>query len=150
MNRYPDTTQNLPRISPRASAGKNLEPMQKQQCKKPIVSRHCVPPRTVEKNRELRKKQRELLIQKILPPELPLLAVEAVQPNLPMLAVNQKSEVKALRLKPHDLTTNHLRFPKAVRGAGDPTKFLGSGEPGATPVRTQPIRPTGRTSTLAG
>ena len=150
MNRYPGTTQNRQHINLRALADKNLELTQKPQCKKPIVSRHCVPPRTVEKNRELRKKQRELLIQKILPPELPLLAVEAVQPNLPTPAVNQKSEVKARRPKPHDLMTKHLWFPKAVRGAGDPTKFLGSGEPGATPVRTQPIRPTGRTSTLAG
>ena len=78
MNRYPGTTQNLQHISPRVSADKNLELMQKPQCKKPIVSRHCVLLRTVEKNRELRKKQRELLIQKILPPALPLLAVEAL------------------------------------------------------------------------
>ena len=149
MNRYPGTTQNLLRINPRVLADKNLEPMQKPQCKNPIALRHCGPPRTVGKNRELRKKQRELLIQKFLPPELPLLAVEAVQPNLPMLAVNQKVEVKARRLKPHDLMTNHLRFPKAVRGAGDPTKFRGSGEPGATPARTRSTRPIGRTSTSA-
>ena len=75
----------------------------------------------MEKNRELRKKQRELLIQKSLPPELPLLAVEAVQPNLPTPAVNQKSEVKVRRPKPHDLMTKHIRFPKAVREAEDPT-----------------------------
>ena len=84
MNRYPDTTQNLLRINPRVLADNNLEPMQKLQCKRPIVSKRCGPPRTVGKNRELRKKQRELLIQKCLPPELPPLAVEAVQPNLPM------------------------------------------------------------------
>ena len=62
MNRYPGTTQNRQHINLRALADKNLELTQKPQCKNPIVSRHCVPPRTVEKNRELRKKQRELLI----------------------------------------------------------------------------------------
>ena len=149
MNRYPGTTQNLQHINPRVSADKNLELMQKPQCKKPIFSRHCLPPRTVEKNRELRKKQRELLIRKILPPELPLLAVEAVQPNLPIPAVNQKLEVKARRPKPHDLMTKHHWFPKAVRGAGDPTKFREPGEHGATPARTRPVRPTGRTSISA-
>ena len=123
MNRYPGTTQNLLRINPRVLADKNLELMQQPQCKKPIALRRCGPPRTVGENRELRKKQRELLIRKVLPPELPLRAVEAVQPKLPIPAVDQKFEVKALRLKPHDLTINLLRFPKEVQGAGDQTKF---------------------------
>ena len=91
MSRYPGITQNLLRINPRMMADKNLELMQKPQYKKLIVLKHCGPPRTVGKNRELRKKQRELLIQKCLPPELPPLAVEAGQPNLPMQVVNQKT-----------------------------------------------------------
>ena len=150
MNRDPDITQNLQHINPRVLAGKNLELMQKPQCKKPIALRHCGPPRTVGKNRELRKKQRELLTLKFLPPELPLLAVEAVQPNLPTPAVNQKLEVEALRPKPHNPMTELLKFPRASREAGDPTRSQGSKGAGATPAKIQPIRPTGRTSTSVG
>ena len=84
MNRYPATTQNLPRTSPRASAGKNLEPMQKQQCKRPIVSKHCGQLRTVGKNRELRNKRKELQMQTFLPPGLLHPAVEASRLTLPM------------------------------------------------------------------
>ena len=123
MNRYPGTTQNLPRISPQALAGQNLEPMQKQQCKRQIALKRCVRRRIVGKNRELRKKRKELQMQTFLPPELSLPAVEASRLNLPMQMVNQKTEVKACRLKPHYLTINLHRFPKEVRGAGDHTKF---------------------------
>ena len=123
MNRYPGTTQNLQRISPRASADKNLEPMQKQRCKRSIASRHCEQLRTVGKNRELRKKRKELQMQTFLPPGLLHPAVEASRLNLAMQVVNQRTEVKACRLKPHDLTINLHRLPKEVRGAGDQTKF---------------------------
>ena len=111
MNRYPGTTQNLLRINPRALADKNLEPMPKHQCKRPIVSKRCGQLRTVGKNRELRKKLKELLMQEILPPELPLPAVEAIRLNLPMQSVNQKVEVKACQLKPHNLMINLRRSP---------------------------------------
>ena len=121
MNRYPGTTQNLQHINPRVLVDKNLELMQKPQCKKPIVLRHCVPPRTVEKNSELRKKQKESRMQRTLLPMLPRPAVEAIQPNLPMPAVNQRREVKARWPKPHNQTIKHHRFPKAVREAEDPT-----------------------------
>ena len=119
-NRYPGTTQNLLHINPRASADKNLEPMPRQQCKRPTVSKRCEPLRTVGKNNELQKKLKELLTPEILPPEVPP-AVEAIRPNLPMPAVNQRREVKARWPKPHNQTIEHHRFPKAVREAEDPT-----------------------------
>ena len=150
MNRYPGTTQSLLRINPRVLADKNLEPMQKQQCKRPIVSKRCVQLRIVGKNEELRKMLNELPMPEILPPELPLPAAEAIRLNLPMQVVNQKVEVKACRLKPHNLTINLLRFPKAVQGAEDPTKFPGSGGLGAAQAKTLPTRPIGRTLTSAG
>ena len=67
MNRCPDTTQNLLRINPRALADENLEPMQKQQCERQIVSKRCVQLRIVGNNRDLRKRRKEPQMQKFLP-----------------------------------------------------------------------------------
>ena len=144
MNRCPDTTQNLLRINPRALADENLEPMQKHQYKRQIVLKRCVQLRIVGKNKDLRKKRKEPQMQKFLPLGLPLLAVEASRLKLPLQMVNLEVEVKACRLKLHNPKINLLQFTKEVQGAGDQTKFQGSGNHGAAQARILPIRPIGR------
>ena len=123
MNRYLATMQSQLHISPLALMEKNLEPKQKLKCRRRTALKHCGLPRTVERNSELRKKQRESRMQRTLLPMLPRLAVEAIRPNLPMPVANQKAEVEASRLMPHNLMINLRRFPKAVQGVEDPTKF---------------------------
>ena len=96
------------------------------------------------KNRDSRKKRKELQMQKMPPLGLPLPAVEAIRLNLPLQMVNPEVEVKACRLKPHNLNINLLQFTKGAQGAGGQTKFQGSGDHGAAQARILPIRPIGR------
>ena len=149
-NRVLVMMQNQLHFSLPASTDENSELMQKKRCRKHTVSKHYVPPKTVARNGELQRKQRESLMQKMLHQELPHQAVEASRLNLPMPVVDRRREVKVQLPKPHKQMSMRHRFLPAVQGTEDPTKFPESKDLGATLDKILRTRPTGQTLTSAG